>query len=76
MKHIEGISRDQIMMTDLESLIPANSECRVIDIFCDKLDMVNSISGLSELSDTKFQVQLSLSKLSSISLSSISRPEQ
>ena len=40
MKHIEGISRDQIMMTDLESLIPANSECRVIDIFCDKLDMV------------------------------------
>ena len=40
MKHIEGISRDQIMMTDLESLIPTNSECRVIDIFCDKLDMV------------------------------------
>lgn len=40
MKHIEGISRDQIMMTDLESLIPSNSECRVIDIFCDKLDMV------------------------------------
>ena len=28
MKHIEGISRDQIMMTDLESLIPSNSECK------------------------------------------------
>lgn len=40
MKHVEGISRNQVVMTDLESMIPANSECRVIDLFCDNLDMV------------------------------------
>ena len=38
MGYVEGISRDQIMMVDLESLIPEESECRVIDAFCEKLD--------------------------------------
>ena len=39
MGHIEGLNRNQIMMTDLESLISDNNECRVIDAFCEKLDM-------------------------------------
>ena len=39
MGHIEGLNRNQIMMTDLESLISDNNECRVIDAFCGKLDM-------------------------------------
>lgn len=39
MGYVEGISRDQIMMMNLEEMIPADSECRVIDCFCEKLDM-------------------------------------
>ena len=40
MGYIEGTSRDQIMFVNLEEMIPADSECRVIDCFCDKLNMV------------------------------------
>lgn len=40
MGYIEGTNRDQIMFVNLEEMIPADSECRVIDCFCEKLDMV------------------------------------
>lgn len=39
MGYIEGIDRNQIMMINLDDMIPKNSVCRVIDCFCDRLDM-------------------------------------
>ena len=39
MGHIEGMSREQIMMVNLDEMIPEDSECRVIDKFCDMLNM-------------------------------------
>lgn len=40
MGYTEVTSREQIMFMNLEDMIPADSECRVIDYFCDKLDTV------------------------------------
>ena len=51
MGYAEGISRDQIMMVDLESLIPEESECRVIDAFCEKLDTKKMGFKHSEVKD-------------------------
>ena len=51
MGYVEGISRDQIMMVDLESLIPEESECRVIDAFCEKLDTKKMGFKHSEVKD-------------------------
>ncbi len=39
MGYIEGTDRNQTMMLNLEVMIPKDSECRVIDVFCDHLDM-------------------------------------
>lgn len=39
MGYVDGINREQIFMLSLEELVPENSECRVIDCFCEKLDM-------------------------------------
>ena len=41
MGHIEGLNREQLMMTDLESLVSENNECCVIDAFYERLDMKN-----------------------------------
>ena len=49
MEYKEEMSRDQIIMMDWESMIPEDSECRVIDVFCDSLDMAKLGFKYSEL---------------------------
>ena len=39
MGYKETISRNQVMLVDLENMVAEDSECRVIDIFCETLDM-------------------------------------
>lgn len=39
MGYVEGMNRDQIMLVNLEEMVPKESESRVIDCFCEKLDM-------------------------------------
>ena len=52
MAYKETMSRDQVILMDLESMIPEDSECRVIDIFCESLDMVELGFKYSEVKAT------------------------
>lgn len=52
MGYKETISRNQVMLVDLENMVAEDSECRVIDIFCETLDMAKLGFKYSEPKET------------------------
>ena len=52
MDYKEAMSREQVILMDLESMITEDSECRVIDLFCESLDMAKLGFKYSELKST------------------------
>ena len=54
MGYKETISRNQVMLVDLENMVAEDSECRVIDIFCETLDMAKLGFKYSEPKETVF----------------------
>ena len=52
MEYKEAMSRDQVILMDLESMIAEDSECRIIDIFCESLDMAKLGFKYSEIKAT------------------------